>query len=132
MKKQKSGINDRKRTRIHGQYNGYLIINKETVSMTTDNVSLSGLHCQVEGRREFALGLPCKVELPLAKDIKATIKGEVARSDPDGTAINFTSIDPDSYVHLRNIVYFMSSDPDSILAEQTRPLFDDRPFSPDL
>ena len=132
MKNQRSGINDRKRSRIHGRYTGYLIIDKEVVPMTTNDLSLSGLLCQLENQREFALGLPCEVELPLSKDIRVTIKGTVARSTPNGTAVNFTSIDPDSYGHLHNIVRFMSSDPDSIDAEQTRPLFADQHFKPEL
>lgn len=129
---QKDGINARKRTRISGHYQGFVTVDGQTTPMTTNNLSLSGLLCHIEGHRIFEADAPAEITLPLTANLRIVVKAKVVRSDEDTTAFDFTGIDPDSYGHLLNIIRFMSKDPDAIDAEQTKPLFANQPFTPDL
>ena len=52
------------------------------------------------------------------------MEGKVVRVLPDGVAMDFVSMDPQTYLHLRNLVMFNSPDPDSTEEEFSRPAFD--------
>lgn len=45
------------------------------------------------------------------------IEGEIVRTTPEGLAINFVRIDPESLFHLQNIVKYNSPDADIIESE---------------
>lgn len=52
------------------------------------------------------------------------MEGKVVRAAPDGTAIDFVSMDPDTYMHLRNLVLLNAEDPSRAEAEFATPAFD--------
>lgn len=52
------------------------------------------------------------------------MEGRIVRSGANGTAIDFVSMDPDTFMHLRNIVLLNAQDPDTAEIEFTQPAFD--------
>jgi hypothetical protein len=52
------------------------------------------------------------------------MEGKVARSTIEGTAIDFISMDPDTYMHLRKLVLLNSPNPDEAASEFAKPAFD--------
>lgn len=71
----------------------------------TADISLKGLFLETETR--IPLETPCTIEIrltgPTSKmDVKA--KGLVCRHEQGGLAISFTHLDPDSRLHIVNLV----------------------------
>ncbi len=81
----------------------------------TRDISLKGLYCFTEER--LPVGTPCEVELRLSgssSDLKLFMQADVVREDESGLALRFNEIDLDSLIHLKNILYYNSGDPDKI------------------
>ena len=76
---------------------------------------------------QLPLGAPCQLTIQLTGGSSKTVfaaEGIVARQAPDGLGIEFTTMDTDSFFHLRNIVLYNSEDPDGFLVEcENRPGF---------
>jgi hypothetical protein len=88
---------------------------------TTRDLSLNGIF--VIGIKGRSQGEQCKVILHLvggSSDVRLVMKGEVTRVDSQGLALHFTEVDLDSFIHLRNIVYYNSGDPDLVEKEWLR------------
>lgn len=65
-------------------------------------------------------GTSCRIEIILegsSSELSIYVSGEVIRSLPEGVAIQFIRIDPDSLFHLQNIIRFNAPDPDTIEKE---------------
>jgi hypothetical protein len=63
---------------------------------------------------------PCKVTLSLigpASLLRIEIEAEILRSDDQGIAVEFTSIDLDGLVHLKHFIAVHALDPDTIERE---------------
>lgn len=89
--------------------------NRVFSKLETRNLSLKGIF--VKGLTGVTVGESCDVELHLSgatNDLFVKMKGEVIRTDNEGTALRFTEIDIESFFHLRNIVYYNSGDPDKV------------------
>lgn len=83
------------------------------------DISLRGLY--IETDRELLQGTSCEVEILLTgTSSKLAIKaqGRVARRGPKGLGIEFESIDPDSYFHLRNLLLYNTEDPALVEQEE--------------
>lgn len=66
---------------------------------------------------DIVSGASCHVKIILngaSSELSINVSGQVLRSSSGSTAIQFTSIDPDSLFHLQNIIRYNASDPDSI------------------
>ena len=81
--------------------------NQHTLEARVDtrDISLQGVFVQTEQRID--LDTPCNLEIHLigstsAMDFKA--RGVVQRHDATGMGIAFTHLDPDSYLHILNLV----------------------------
>ncbi len=89
---------------------------EKTVSADdTRDISLKGLY--VVTHSVIPAGTECLVELVLSgesTDLKLRIQGEVVRTDEEGMGIRFNSMDIDALIHLKNILYYNSGDPDRI------------------
>ncbi len=118
--------NRRTRTRVtfHTQVDvkatGMMLRNLETRDLSHKGVFLLGEHPLKEGDG-------CMVSIHLTGD-EATapvlhMEGKVARITKDGTAIDFLSMDPDTYMHLRNLVLLNAEDPDRAEMEFSQPAF---------
>ena len=84
----------------------------------TRDISLKGLY--VLTSEPFPAGTECQVNLRLtgdSSDLHLNILGTVVRADKTGMAIQFKSMDVDALIHLKNILYYNSGDPERIDAE---------------
>ncbi len=82
-----------------------------------DSLSVGG--CLLPIKADIKLGTGCNVRILLtgtSSELVIRIDGEINRCTPEGVAIKFTRIDPDSLIHLQNIILYNS--PDSHLVEK--------------
>jgi hypothetical protein len=118
--------NRRKRTRVpfHTQVDvktaDGLFKNLQTRDLSHKGVFLVGESPLKEGQG-------CLVSIRLAGDQESApvlhMEGRVARITGEGTAIDFISMDPDTYMHLRNLVLLNAADPESAEKEFSKPAF---------
>ncbi len=52
------------------------------------------------------------------------MEGQVVRATPEWTAIDFVSMDPETYLHLRNLIILNAEDPEAAERELVLPAFD--------
>ncbi len=119
--------NRRRRTRVPFQTQvdvqaaGTMLRDLQTRDLSHKGVFLLGEHPLKEGQS-------CLVTIHLPGD-QATapvlrMEGKVARVTEQGTAIDFLSMDPDTYIHLRNLVLLNAEDPEKAAQEFVQPAFD--------
>lgn len=92
----------------------------------TRDLSHKGVY--LKGNHPLKAGAGCMVTLHLpgeAADAPVLrMEGKVIRATAEGTAIDFVSMDPDTFLHLRNLVLFHSEDPEQTEKEFGSPAFD--------
>lgn len=82
----------------------------------TKDISLKGLFC-ANPSALYPIGTRCEIKLSLGGEPSAfslTIQGKVVRSHQDGMAIEFEEMDIESLIHLKNIMYYNTGQPDLI------------------
>lgn len=82
------------------------------------NLSVGG--CLLPLDLDFSPGTECTITITLegtTDNIAVAIDGEVVRSVPQGIAVKFVRIDPESLFHLQNIIRYNSPDADTIESE---------------
>lgn len=87
---------------------------------TIENLSVGG--CLLPIETVFEPGTPCRITIVLAEtdsDLSVKVEGVIIRSSPEGAAVRFTHIDPDSLFHLKSIVRYNALDPDAVEMEIT-------------
>ena len=80
------------------------------------NLSLKGIF--VVTTENVLLNARCRVQVFLsgtASPCSILTEGTVVRKEPGGIAINFDSMDLDSYTELKNIVRYNTEDPDTVV-----------------
>ena len=85
------------------------------ISGLLNNISLRGLFMPTD--RSVPVGSACDVTVHLGgrdRGLALEIKGEVARCEEGGVGIRFDEITYEAFQHLQKIVFFGSSDPDTI------------------
>lgn len=110
----------RTRTRVH--FTTQVIVKTDeseiVAEANSEDISIKGLFVNTEER--IPVGTPCDIEILLtgtSTRLALTIKGIITRQDASGLGIAFDSMDPDSYVHLKNIVLYNASEPEDIEKE---------------
>lgn len=106
-------------TEVDVQATGALLRDLESRDLSHKGVFLLGSHPLEEGQA-------CLVTIRLAGKPEAPVlrmEGRVARITPEGTAIDFVSMDPDTYLHLRNLVLLNADDPEKAEEEFGTPAF---------
>jgi len=101
-------------------------------STRSKNISMTGIFVFAEHKLEP--GTECDVTLRLlgaTSDLRLSANGRVVRVTDDGLALEFTSLDLDSYVHLRNLIIYNAEDPDGILEEVSHPFIDPEKLEPE-
>jgi hypothetical protein len=71
----------------------------------TRNISLTGLY--LESATRIAVDTPCKITIQLAgatSKMEFMAEGVVCRHDQTGMGFAFTQLNPDSYLHIVNLV----------------------------
>lgn len=118
--------NRRRRTRVEFHTHADIIMGERSfLSLKTQDLSLKGL--SVGPLYGVQTGTNCQVVIHLLEGLlpeaELHLQGKVARADHDGVAIDFTSMDPETYLHLRKLVVLNASDPDQAVGETTDPAF---------
>ncbi len=82
------------------------------------NLSMYGMLLQTS--KKIPIDTPVDVEIFMegtTSRLAVNLQGQIVRSDEEGTAIVFKSIDIDSFVHLRNIVSYNEGNEEKIMKE---------------
>lgn len=109
----------RRRSRVNTQFDAvYNGRTGRTVTLLTENISMKGL--LAEPTPHIGDGELGQVVLTLASDVRIETECRVIRSDGRGVAIEFTEMEPESFLHLRNLVRYNAPDADIIDAEIAR------------
>lgn len=90
----------------------------EVQAERTRDISMKGLYCVCSS--PMPEGTPVMVQLVLtgtSSELKLRIEGHVVRHEEDGMAIFFDSMGLDTFINLKNILYFNSGDPEKIDGE---------------
>ena len=75
------------------------------IKVDTRNISLTGLYLETDTR--IPVDTPCKIAIQLAgatSKMEFKVEGLVCRHDQNGMGISFTHLNPDSYIHISNLV----------------------------
>ncbi len=116
------GEDKRRRMRVEvGDFSAVIDTEAGSFPVRLGNLSLKGLGCT--GHAGLELGQACTVRLTLGAGVEVAVEGVVVRSDGGRAAVDFTSMDPDSFYHLRRIVQLHASDPDAVDQELRFPAF---------
>jgi len=84
-------------------------------NLDSKDISMKGIYCLTD--TPFKVDTPCVVELLLtgtSSELWIRIEGHVVRSEDSGMAIIFDNMDLDAFIHLKNILYYNSGDPERI------------------
>jgi len=100
--------------------------NKVLENCLSENISINGV--LVKNDEQVTIGDLCKINIILQSNeenkIEIKVDGKVSRITDDGFAINFSNIDNDSLLHLKNIVKHNTEDLDEFIEEcKARPGF---------
>ncbi len=71
----------------------------------TRNISLTGLYLETVAR--IPVDTPCNIAIQLAgatSKMEFKVEGTICRHDRAGMGISFTRLNPDSYIHISNLV----------------------------
>lgn len=111
--------NNRRFTRIPFKMNTEIEIGDHTYHTDIiNNLSVGG--CLLPVSVEPVPGKSCQIKITLegtSNQMAVRIDGEVVRTTPEGLAVKFVRIDPESLFHLQNIIKYNSPDADVIEGE---------------
>jgi len=119
------GEEKRRRSRVCAHFDAYAYVDGEKIPLSTTNLSMKGALFCPEPR--LANGQECPLVFTLSKDVQVHLKGRVVRTGDEGTAVDFESMDPQAFFHLRNMVRYSASDADQIDEELQVPAFETFP-----
>ena len=123
------GKERRKRTRVKFSIEVVVTVDNLNVRVQSYNFSLKGMLCS--SNRLLQENQPCRVTLNLTQEskeepIRAVIHGRVVRTGPDETAIDFSVMDTESFLHLKKIVELHAGGPERITRELLTSAFSPR------
>jgi hypothetical protein len=111
----------RKRTRVLVTFDVSISIGAEKISVQALNISLTGILCTADDR--FQRGGECLVTIILDSEIRITLRGKILRTGAQETAIAFSTMDEESFAHLKRLVQYNAVDADTIEEELRTPAF---------
>lgn len=111
----------RKRTRVTVGFTINIRSHKKEIKVKTFNISLTGISCTSSPL--FRINDPCEVILPLGPETHLVIAGKILRLDEKEAIIAFTSMDEDTFSHLKKLLQYNASDADKIEKEIKKPAF---------
>ncbi|MCB2189385.1 MAG: PilZ domain-containing protein [Deltaproteobacteria bacterium] len=119
--------NRRRRTRINLRTKVDLsTMGAKLCDVQSRDLSHKGVY--LEGNLPLSEGQSCYLTIHLfGEGVEVPdlhMEGKVIRVTPQGCAVDFVSMDPDTYMHLRNLVLFHAEDPESAEREFATPAFD--------
>jgi hypothetical protein len=111
--------NRRRRTRVpfHTRVR-FTIQGEALVSSDSKDLSLTGVYFFTDRRPEKGTTGEVEIALGLGNHpLTLRFKGMVARADEKGIGVRFLEMDPASFVHLKNLLYYNTGTPEAINAE---------------
>lgn len=111
----------RKRTRVPVVFDIKIIFKRKSIKVKTYNISLTGISCDSDPR--LITGELCEVVFNLNPETKLRIEGKILRVDQKETIISFSSMDEDTFFHLKMLLQHNAADPDRIEKELKKPAF---------
>ncbi len=117
----KNSSEQRRRGRVPVSLAIKVCLEDQEIVVESRNISLKGVACSPNP--VLHEGAFCQVIISLAPDIRAVIKGRVVRAGLGEAAIDFLSMDPDSFTHLKKIVEYHSQCPEAVTRELLTPAF---------
>lgn len=111
----------RKRIRVPVQFEVIIALGNMEHRVETINLSLTGVLCVTNPR--FEKNVPCNIRIKLNEEVKIDLEGKILRVGEDETAISFTSMDEESFFHLKRIMELNAGDADEIDREITVPAY---------
>lgn len=110
----------RRRLRVPAHYSVHIEHQGHKSRAQTLDLSLRGALC-IAGK-PMAEGTDCVFLLTLENGVVLAMDAQVARVDGDETALRFTGMPPETYIHLRNMIELLSGNADEVEAEEVMPL----------
>jgi hypothetical protein len=108
-------------TRVEFHNRAELEIEGLVLSGTVEDLSLKGLFVKTEASQQpIQIGQEVKVTIHFSgttSNLSIDVQGKVVRLTQDGIGIEFTDMEFDSFVHLRNVVAYNAGDEDAIMDE---------------
>lgn len=108
----------RANTRVFFNVNAVVKFDKKSIGGSVINLSMHGM--LFEGSENIPVDTPIEAEIFMegtTSELRINVEGKVLRSDENGTAIAFKSVDIDSFIHLKNIVAYNTGDEEMIMKE---------------
>lgn len=106
-------------TRVGPHFDARIVIDDEPVGqVTTLDISMGGALVEYDG--DIDEGSHCQLVISLVNSPelnKITVFAHVARKDGNKLALEFDSVDVDSYQHLEKLVLLNATDPESVQDE---------------
>lgn len=115
----------RRRSRVKAGFEASLVVDGKAVPARTKDLSLKGVLVSCD--KEYEADTPCVLRLGLGPGLRLSIDGKVARTTPQGVAVEFQGMDAQSFGHLLQIVRLNADDPDQIEDELAAPAFGPTP-----
>lgn len=112
----------RKRLRVPVHFDVRILLGGQCIDARLINISLTGILCT--SNRLFQKNAPCQVIISLGHDLSITIDSKILRIGEQETAINFATMDEESFAHLKRVVEYNSGDADRIEKELRQKAFD--------
>ena len=113
------GKERRARTRVPVKFDVAVNISGQDVPVKTWNLSMRGVQCSPDPL--FKQGDTCQVISILSPETRVRIEGNISRANENETGIYFSSMDEESFYHLKRLVQYNANDPDRIDSELAVP-----------
>lgn len=105
-------------TRIQYKYYADLSYDRKTLpSVPIKDISLKGCFIVLKKTSGLKLDHNVKLQIKLDKGLIVHLSGRIIRIDNNGIAVYFSSVDMDSFYHLRKIVELYTGNPKKIEQE---------------
>lgn len=114
-------VDRRKRSRVPVHFEVSILIEGAVYQVETINLSLTGVLCITHPH--FHDNALCQIRIRLNERVTITLEGKILRVHGGEAAISFTSMDEESFFHLKRVMELNSGNADEIEREMAVPAF---------
>jgi hypothetical protein len=115
-------LDKRKRSRVPVHFDVGIMLRGESIQARIINISLTGILCTTDYR--FQKDDACTVVISLSDDLRITVDAKIIRVGKEETAVSFTTMDEESFSHLKKLIQYNAGDADRIEKEFRQKAFD--------
>jgi len=118
--KREDFMDKRKYSRVVFETKALIDFNNNRIEGKVENLSMKGAFIKTKTPVNLITGDVIQLKLELTgttSKLNLDLKANVKRIDEDGFGVEFTSIDLDSFTHLKNIIAYNSGEYEKILQE---------------